>query len=84
MAVSHAYAKLVFVRVEEFDPVLGAFGKWHAMPDIFMATVGARLALSGPSRDLELGAARAQTLDEMPDFNGAHGGSLAIRGDLFR
>jgi hypothetical protein len=67
--------QLIVVGIEQFDAVLRAFGERHAVPDLFVRAVLARLGLASPARHFELGPARPQARVEQSIFDGMHGTS---------
>ena len=60
MAVFGADVELKVIGVKKLDPVLSAFRKRHAMPDLLLRTICARIAIAGPTGDLKLRPARRQ------------------------
>src|ERR1700719_1949732 len=67
-----AHAQLVVVRIEYFEAILRRLREWNAMPRIFVRAVGAGLGFAGPSRNFELGPARAQPFLAQAIFDGLH------------
>src|SRR6202047_3060252 len=67
-----AHAQLVVVRIEYFEAILRSLRERNAMPRIFVRAVGAGLGFAGPSRNFELGPARAQPFLAQSIFDGVH------------
>jgi hypothetical protein len=79
-AVPGADVKLIVVGVEQFDAILHAFRERHAMPDLLMRSVCARLAPARPAGNFEPGPARSEPLIDQPVFDLFHENSRAVIG----
>ena len=81
LAAFPADVKLVVMRIEDLDAVLGAFRERCAMPSEFLRAIGARLWLACPTRHFELGPVRREPGIYQPVFNLLHNaGPIACDG----
>src|SRR5690349_9335306 len=60
--VARGHAQFIVKRIEQLDAVGRAFGKWNAVPRVFVRAILPRHGLPGPAGDFHLGASRAQAL----------------------
>jgi hypothetical protein len=72
LSVPFAHMQLVLVGVENFDPILGAFGERHAVPGVFMGAVFARFGLARPAGHFELCPARVELRIHQAEFYFLH------------